>query len=73
MANEDAGLLKVSYELPKVVDAAGGIRAGKVLGEAVLRYDGKPVARVPIVAREDVAEGFSIGSLFVAIVAPFIT
>lgn len=73
MANEDAGLLKVSYELPKVVDAAGGIRAGKVLGEAVLRYDGKPVARVPIVAREDVAAGFSIGSLFVAIVAPFIT
>ena len=73
MANEDSKLLKVSYELPKVVDAAGGIRAGKVLGEAVLRYDGKPVARVPIVAREDVAEGFSIGSLFVAIVAPFIT
>lgn len=73
MANEDSKLLKVSYELPKVVDAAGGIHAGKVLGEAVLRYDGKPVARVPIVAREDVAEGFSIGSLFVAIVAPFIT
>jgi len=73
MANEDSKLLKVSYELPKVVDAAGGIRAGKVLGEAVLRYDGKPVARVPIVAREDVAAGFSIGSLFVAIVAPFIT
>ena len=72
MANEDPRLLKVSYELPKVVDAGNGIHAGKVLGEAVLRYDGNPVARVPIVAREDVDAGFSIGSLFVAIVAPFI-
>lgn len=73
MANEDPKLLKVSYELPKVIDADKGIREGKVLGEAVLRYSDKPVARVPIVARESVAEGFSLGSLFVTIVAPFIT
>lgn len=73
IANEDSKLLKVSYELPKVVDAGNGIREGKVLGEAVLRYNGKPVARVPIVARENVAKGFSLGSLLVTIVAPFIT
>ncbi len=73
MANEDPNLLKVTYELPKVIDADNGIREGKVLGEAVLRYGDKAVARVPIVARESVAEGFSIGSLFVTIIAPFIT
>lgn len=73
MAGEESKLLQVTYELPKVVDAGKGIREGKVLGEAVLRYDGKPVARVPLVAREDVAEGFSIGSLIVSIAAFFIT
>lgn len=73
MANEDPNLLKVTYELPKVIDADNGIREGKVLGEAVLRYGDKAVARVPIVARESVAEGFSIGSLFVTLIAPFIT
>ena len=72
MANEDPKLLKVTYELPKVVDADKGITVGKVLGEAVLRYDGKPVARVPLVAREDVAEGFSFSSLLVSIIALFI-
>ena len=72
MAGEDSKLLKVTYELPKVVDAENGIDAGKILGEAVLRYDGKPVARVPIVARESVEAGFSFGSLLVSIVAPFL-
>lgn len=73
MANEDPKLLKVTYELPRIVDAEKGINVGKVLGEAVLRYDGKPVARVPLVAREDVAEGFSFGSLFVRIAAPLLS
>ena len=72
MAGEDPKLLKVTYDLPKVIDADGGIAAGAVLGEAVLRYDGKPVARVPLVARESVEEGFSFGSLIVRIVAPFL-
>ena len=71
MAGEDAKLLRVTYELPRVVDAE--ITEGQVLGEAILRYDGKPVARVPLVARENVDSGFSIGSLLVSIVAPFIT
>ena len=73
MTGEDPKLLNVTYELPKVVDADDGISVGEVLGEAVLRYDGKPVARVPIVAREDVAAGFSFSSLFVSIVALFLT
>lgn len=72
LAGEDQKLLRVTYELPRVVDADDGIDAGKVLGEAVLRYDGKPVARVPLVAREDVAKGFSLGSLIVTIIAPFL-
>lgn len=71
MSGEDPKLLKVTYELPRVVDAE--INEGQVLGEAVLRYDGKPVARVPLVARESVKAGFSVGSMLVRIVAPFIT
>ena len=71
MASEDPKLLRVTYDLPKVVEAK--VEAGKVLGAVVLRYDGKPVARVPIVAKERIARGFSLGSLFVAIVAPFVT
>ncbi|MBR4382669.1 MAG: D-alanyl-D-alanine carboxypeptidase, partial [Selenomonadaceae bacterium] len=52
MASEDTKLLRVTYDLPKIVKAS--IHEGQVLGEAVLRYDGKPVARVPLVAREEV-------------------
>ena len=73
MSGEDSKLLKVTYDLPKVVDAGKGIDKGQVLGEVVLRYDGKPVARLPLVARESVAEGFSFGSLLVKLVAPLIT
>ena len=73
MAGEDSKLLKVTYDLPRVVDAGKGIDKGQVLGEVVLRYDGKPVARLPLVARESVAEGFSFGSLLVKLVAPLIT
>ena len=73
MAGEDPNLLKVTYDLPRIVDAERGIDEGKVLGEAVLRYDGKPVARVPLIARESVAEGFSLGSLFVRLAAPFLS
>ena len=70
MAGEDPKLLHVTYDLPKVVDAK--IDEGKVLGTAVIRYNGKPVARVPIVAKERVARGFSFGSMFVSIIAPFV-
>lgn len=72
MAGENPKLLKVTYDLPKIIDAGKGINEGQVLGEAVLHYDGKPVARVPLVARESVAAGFSLGSFFVKILAPLI-
>ena len=72
MANEDPKLLKVTYDVPRVVDAGNGIHEGDVLGEAVLRYDGKPVARVPLVAMKDIDGGFSIGSLFVSIASSLI-
>ncbi|MBE8954869.1 MAG: D-alanyl-D-alanine carboxypeptidase [Quinella sp. 2Q5] len=67
MPGEDPKLLSVTYDLPRIVDAE--IEAGKVLGTAVLRYDGKPVARVPLVAKEDVPRGFSFGSIIVAILS----
>lgn len=73
LAGEDPKFLKVTYDLPKVVDAGEGIQIGKVLGEAVLHYNGKPVARMPLVARENVKGGFSMGSVIVSIVAPLIT
>ena len=72
MASEDAKLLKVTYEVPRVVDAGKGIHEGDVLGEAILRYDGKPVARMPLVALKDVDQGFSIGSFFVSIASSFL-
>ncbi|MBR4151526.1 MAG: D-alanyl-D-alanine carboxypeptidase [Selenomonadaceae bacterium] len=73
MAGEDSKFLKITYDLPKIVDAGEGISEGTVLGEAVLRYNGKPVARVPLVAREDVKGGFSFSSLVVSIIAPIIS
>ena len=70
LADEDAKLLTVTYDLPKIVEA--GFDEGDTLGEAIVCYDGKPVARVPLVAREGVAEGFSFGSLFVTLFGSFI-
>lgn len=72
MKGEDAKLFQVTYDLPKIIDVGKGIEKGTVLGEAVLRYDGKPIARVPVVACESVSEGFSFSSMLVKIVAPLI-
>ena len=72
MAGEDNKFLKVTYDLPKIVDAGEGIHIGQVLGEAVLSYNGKPVARVPLVAREKVKRGFSLSSFVISIIAPLI-
>ena len=69
LANEDPKNLSVTYELPKFVDA--GIRRGQVLGKAILKYKGEPVVTVPMVARESVAEGFSIWATIVALTEPF--
>lgn len=73
LAGEDAKFFKITYDLPKIVDAGKGIKIGQVLGEAVLRYDGKPVARVPLVAREKVKGGFSLSSFIISILAPLLT
>ena len=72
MAGEDPKYLKITYDLPKIVDAGDGIEIGQVLGEVVLNYNGKPVARVPLVARENVKGGFSLSSFLVSIFAPLI-
>ena len=73
MAGEDSSLLKIYYDLPKIINAEKGIQIGNILGEAVLSYNGKPVARVPLVARENVEDGFSLSSFIVSLIAPFIT
>ena len=69
LTGEDPKNLSVTYELPKFIDA--GIVRGQILGKAVLKYKGEPVVTVPMVARESVAEGFSIWSTIVALTEPF--
>ena len=62
--------LTVEYDLPKVVDA--GIKIGDQVGTAKLKYNGKVVASVPFVAKENVEEGFSFTSAVVSLSEPFI-
>ena len=62
--------LTVEYDLPKVVD--GGIKIGDTVGTAQLKYNGKVVASVPFVAKENVEEGFSFASAIVSLTEPFI-
>lgn len=68
---EDISKLRLSYELPKVVQAS--VRKDQVLGEAVLTYDGKKVASVPLIARENVPRGFSVSSMLVGMMSPILT
>lgn len=63
--------LTVNYDLPKVID--GGIKVGDKIGKATLNYNGKIVASVPFIAKEDVEEGFSVASTIVSISEPFIS
>ena len=69
LKNEDEKLLKISYDLPKITDAE--IERGNIIGEAVLNYDGKPVAKIPLSAAENVAKGFSFGSMIVKLSEAF--
>lgn len=71
LEGEDEKLIGISYDVPKFIDA--GIEPGKVVGEAVLKYDGKKVASVPIYTREEVSPGFSIASMLADIFEPVIT
>ncbi len=63
LAGETRDKLRLRYELPKIVKAS--VKRDQILGEAVLSYDGKPVARVPLTAREEVPRGFSVSSMLV--------
>ena len=63
MSNEDPKNLSVTYDFPKFLDA--GIERGQIVGKAILNYAGEPVATVPMVARENVEEGFSLTSRLV--------
>ena len=69
LKDEDEKLLKVSYDLPKITDAE--IERGNIIGEAILNYDGKPVAKIPLTATENVAKGFSFSSMLVKISESF--
>lgn len=68
---ESIDRLQLRYELPKIVKAS--VKKNQVLGEAILSYDGKPVARIPMIAREDVPRGFSVSSMLVAMMSPILT
>lgn len=63
LKDEDEKLLKITYDLPKITDAE--IERGNVIGEAVLNYNGKAVAKIPLTATENVAKGFSFSSMLV--------
>ena len=72
LRNEYRQNLTVEYDLPKVIEAGTGIKVGDTVGTATLKYNGKVVAAVPFVAKEDVEEGFSIASMIVTLTEPFI-
>ena len=63
LKDEDEKLFSVTYDLPKITDAE--IKRGNIIGEAILNYDGKPVAKVPLAAVENVPQGFSFSSWLV--------
>lgn len=69
--DEYAGKLSVDYEIPRVLEA--GIKTGDVVGKAVLKYDGREVASVPMVARENVNHGSNVVSKIIGWTEPLIT
>lgn len=69
--DEYAGKLSVDYEIPRVLEA--GIKTGDAVGKAILKYDGREVASVPVVARESVDKGSSVVSKIVGWTEPLIT
>ena len=72
LESEDSKKLTLTYKnLPTFINA--GIDRGDVVGTAVLNYEGKPVASVPMIALETVDEGFSLGALIVKLTEPIFT
>ena len=70
LEGEDPKKLKVSYELPKIVSA--GVKQGEILGKSELKYRGKTLASVPLIAEESVDKGFSFTSTLIGLVEPVI-
>ncbi len=69
--DEDEVKFTVTYDLPKVVSAR--VNTGDVIGQAILKYDGRAVAKVPMVACENVMRGWSVGSMLVGWTEPIIS
>lgn len=69
--DEFEGKLSVDYEIPRVLEA--GIKTGDAVGRAVLKYDGREVASVPVVARENVERGSNVVSKIIGWTEPLIT
>ena len=69
--DEDERDLSVEYDLPGILDA--GINNGDVVGRMFLMYEGRKVASVPVVARENVERGFSVASTLVGLTEPLIS
>lgn len=66
MNGEDASRYSVEYDVPFVMEA--GIKKGQKVGDMVIKYENKPVARVPVVAHESVTKGFSVSSTLIGFV-----
>lgn len=69
LKDEDESLLTISYDLPKIIDAE--VERGAVIGDAILNYDGEPVAKIPLTAMEGVEQGFSFSSWLVELSQSF--
>jgi len=61
---EDPKRYTVTYDLPKVLEAP--VAEGAPVGKIILRYDGKAVGSVDLLA-EKAEQGFSVGSAFVSV------
>lgn len=70
LKGEDEKNFSITYDVPKIIDA--DIKAGDVIGKVILKYDGKEVSSVPLVALESVPQGFSFGSTLVKLSEPII-
>lgn len=64
IGDEDPKRYTITYDLPKILEAP--VAQGTVVGKIVLRYDGKPIGSVDLLA-EKVEKGFSVGSSLVSI------
>ena len=67
---ENVQMLKVTYDLPKIMNAA--IHKGQIIGNANLKYNGKILSSVPMIAQESINAGFSFSSMLVSFLMPVV-